>query len=98
LVKELSHQLPSQWGENLVMDNKILYKVLFLHMGKTYEFLPHKDLGICGRDQFPSQGRLDTYAYQIDKGKPFPKSLKCNASPALYVLLQESVNEISKRV
>jgi hypothetical protein len=38
------------------MDNKILCRELFLQRGKTQESLPHKDFGICGRDQFPRQG------------------------------------------
>jgi hypothetical protein len=56
LVTILYRQLLSRSGETPVMDNKIMYKVLFLHRGKTYQFLPHKDLGIHGRDQFPCQG------------------------------------------
>jgi hypothetical protein len=39
-----------------VMDNQILCRVLFVNRGQTQEFLPHKDLGILGRDQFSRRG------------------------------------------
>jgi hypothetical protein len=52
LVTTHSHQLPSRSGETLVLDHKILRRVLFLHRGHTLL----KDLGIHGRDQFPRQG------------------------------------------
>jgi hypothetical protein len=52
LVTMHSHQLSSRPGETLVLDHKILCRVLFLHRGKT----PLKDPGICGRDQSPRQG------------------------------------------
>jgi hypothetical protein len=43
-------------GETLVLDNRILCRVLFLHRGKVHEFSPHKDFEILGRDQFPCKG------------------------------------------
>jgi hypothetical protein len=39
--------------------------------------------------------RLNTYACQIGRGKPFPKYLECDASPTLYILLHESADGIS---
>jgi hypothetical protein len=51
-----SLQLTSRSGATSVMDNKILCRVLFVHRGKTQEFLPRKDLGIRGNDHFPRQG------------------------------------------
>jgi hypothetical protein len=39
--------------------------------------------------------RLNTYDYRINRGKPFPKSLECDASPTLYVLLWESADDVS---
>jgi hypothetical protein len=41
------------------------------------------------------RARLNTYARRIGRGKPFPKSLECDASPTLYVLLWESTDDIS---
>jgi hypothetical protein len=52
LVTMHSRQLSSRLGETLVLDHKILRRVLFLHRGHTLL----KDLGIHGRDQFPRQG------------------------------------------
>jgi len=46
----------SRLWETLVLDNKILCGVIFLHRGKVQEFSPHKDFGILGRDQFHHKG------------------------------------------
>jgi hypothetical protein len=45
--------MSSRLGETLVLDNRIVCMVLFLHRGKTQESSPHKDSRIHGRDWFP---------------------------------------------
>jgi hypothetical protein len=110
LVTMLSHQLLSQLGATAVTDNLFLCRVLFLHREQTQELLPHQDLGILGRDQFPTknfdlgklfsqtmepQTRYYAYAHGIGMGQPFPKSSKCNACSTIYILFWESSNEVS---
>jgi hypothetical protein len=50
LVIMLFHQLSSRPGETLVLDKRILCRVLFLHRGEVHKFSPHKYFGILGRD------------------------------------------------
>jgi hypothetical protein len=41
------------------------------------------------------RSRPNAYAHWISRGKPLPKSLECNASLTLYILLQESIDDVS---
>jgi hypothetical protein len=59
---------PSQLGETLVLGNKTLCRVLFLHKGQVQEFSPLRGFGILGRDQFPHKG--------FRSGKPLPWSME----------------------
>jgi hypothetical protein len=52
------------------------------------------------RNHFHTQwnpGKAQLYAHRINRGKPLPKSLECDANLALYVLLQEPANDVSIR-
>jgi hypothetical protein len=61
----------------------------------TFSLIKDVDRGQPLLQPTKPRSRRRAYAHGTNMGKPFPQSLECNSHPTIYVLFQESTDDVS---